>query len=154
MREIRSMVKIDAPSAYMPVPFVQLKAPLISTILPLLFGLEVVQQNVSLLALLTPIADNDATAVDDLAGISFTVQDAETCPFTEHLSIRHLDERDLVFRAKRDDQLLVGLLFTSFVENAHVCLSSVKGFGCFAQAAGETIVDEGKTEDTCNENVN
>ena len=115
----------------MPVAFVDRKAPFISvtsTMLPLLLGLEVVQQNVSLLALLTPVADNNAAAVNDLASISLTVQDAKTCPFTKHLSIGHLDERDLVFGAKRNDQLLVGLLFTSFVENTHVCLSSIEGF--------------------------
>lgn len=107
----------------------------------LLLSLEVVQQHVPLLALLTPIADNNAAAVDNLASISLTIEYAEASPFTEHLSIRHLDERDLVFRAQCDDELLVGLLFASFVENAHVGLSAIEGFGGFAQTAGETVVD-------------
>lgn len=39
----------------------------------LLLGLEVVEQNATLLALLTPVADNDAGAVYDLAGVAFTI---------------------------------------------------------------------------------
>jgi hypothetical protein len=118
------------------------------TLPPLLLSLEVVQQHVPLLALLTPIADNHAAAVDDLAGIPLTIQHAESSPFAEHLSIRHLDERDFVFGAQSNDELLVGFLLTSFVQNAHVGLSAVEGFGGFAQAAGETIVNESETEDT------
>jgi len=39
----------------------------------LLLGLEVVEQNATLLALLTPVADNDAGAVHDLTGVAFTI---------------------------------------------------------------------------------
>ena len=39
----------------------------------LLLGLEVVEQNATLLALFTPVADDDAGAVHDLAGIAFTI---------------------------------------------------------------------------------
>ena len=39
----------------------------------LLLGLEVVEQNATLLALLTPVADDDAGAVHDLAGVAFTI---------------------------------------------------------------------------------
>jgi hypothetical protein len=118
---------------------------------PLLLRLEVVQQHISLLALLTPVPDNDAAAVDDLASIALTVQYAQASPLAEHLSVRHLDERDLVFGAQRDDQFLVGLLFATFIQDAHVGLSAVEGFGCFTQAAGETVVDECEAKDTWSE---
>ena len=39
----------------------------------LLLGLEVVEQNATLLALLTPVADDDAGAVYDLTGVAFTI---------------------------------------------------------------------------------
>lgn len=39
----------------------------------LLLGLEVVQEDAALLGLLTPILDNDARAVDNLAGVALTV---------------------------------------------------------------------------------
>ena len=39
----------------------------------LLLGLEVVEENGALLGVLTPVLDNDARAVDDLAGVSLTV---------------------------------------------------------------------------------
>jgi len=39
----------------------------------LLLGLEVVEEDRALLGLLTPILDNDARAVNDLAGVTLTV---------------------------------------------------------------------------------
>ena len=39
----------------------------------LLLGLEVVEEDGALLRLLTPVLDDDARAVDDLAGVAFTV---------------------------------------------------------------------------------
>jgi len=39
----------------------------------LLLGLEVVEEDAALLGLLTPILDDDARAVDDLAGVAFAV---------------------------------------------------------------------------------
>lgn len=40
----------------------------------LLLGLEVVEEDGALLRLLTPVADDDAGAVDDLAGVALTVE--------------------------------------------------------------------------------
>lgn len=42
----------------------------------LLLGLEVLEEDGTFLALFTPVTDNDAGAVDDLARVSFTVKDA------------------------------------------------------------------------------
>lgn len=42
----------------------------------LLLGLEVVEEDGALLRLLTPILDDNARAVDNLAGISLTIQNA------------------------------------------------------------------------------
>jgi hypothetical protein len=39
----------------------------------LLLGLEVVEEDVALLGLLTPVLDDDARAVDDLAGVTLAV---------------------------------------------------------------------------------
>jgi hypothetical protein len=39
----------------------------------LLLGLEVVEEDGALLRLLTPVLDDNARAVDDLAGVAFTV---------------------------------------------------------------------------------
>jgi hypothetical protein len=115
----------------------------------LLLALEVVQQNASLLALLAPVLDDDAGAVDDLASIALTIQDAQAGPFAELLSIGNLDQRDLVLGAQRNNELLVGFFFAGFVEDAHVRLTTIESLGGFAQAAGKTIVDEGDLEDTC-----
>lgn len=42
----------------------------------LLLGLEVVEEDGALLGLLTPVLDDDARAVDDLAGVTLTVENA------------------------------------------------------------------------------
>ena len=38
-----------------------------------MLGLEVVEKDAALLGLLTPVTDDNARAVDDLAGVSLTV---------------------------------------------------------------------------------
>lgn len=38
-----------------------------------MLGLEVVEKDAALLGLLTPVADDNARAVDDLAGVTLTV---------------------------------------------------------------------------------
>ena len=47
---------------------------------PLLLGLEVVEQNRTLLRLLTPILDDDAAAIDDFPCVAFAVDLACTHP--------------------------------------------------------------------------
>lgn len=42
----------------------------------LFIGLEIVEQDGALLTLLTPIPNDDARAVDDLASVAFTVESA------------------------------------------------------------------------------
>jgi len=110
----------------------------------LLFGLEVVEEHVPLLALLTPITDDYAGAVDDFARISFSVENAQARPLAQQLAIGNFDQRNLMFRAQRNNELLVSLLFTSFIQNTHVGLATVEGFAGLAKAAGETVVDEGE----------
>lgn len=48
--------------------------------LDLLLSLEVLEEDGTFLALLTPVPNNDAGAVDDLTRVSFTVKDAYTIP--------------------------------------------------------------------------
>jgi hypothetical protein len=112
----------------------------------LLLGLEVVEEDAALLGLLTPVLDDNARAVDDLAGVALTVNLAETSPLAELLAIRDLDERNLVLGAQGNDELLVRLLLAGLVENAHVRLATVEGLGRLAQTAGKSVVDEGELE--------
>jgi hypothetical protein len=133
--------------------------------LALLFGLEVVEEDRSLLRLLTPVLDDNTGAVNNLACVSLAVQHTystyqhrpspasqiiltQTSPLAQLLSIRNLDQGDLVLRAKRNDQLLVCLLLTSLVQDTHVCLASVEGLGSFAQTTGQTIVHQSELENT------
>jgi hypothetical protein len=124
----------------------------------LLLGLEVVEEDGALLRLLTPVLDDNARAVDNLARVTLTVdlayrklaltphsefiQRTKTGPLAELLAIGDLDERDLVLRAERNNELLVGFLLASLVEDAHVSLAAVEGLGGLAETAGKTVVDE------------
>jgi hypothetical protein len=114
----------------------------------LLLSLEVVEEDRALLGLLTPVLDDNARAVDDLAGVTLTVKLAETDPLAEHLSIGNLDEGDLVLGAQSNDELLVSLLLAALVEDTHVGLTAVEGLGGLAQTTGKTIVDQSNAEDT------
>ena len=66
----------------------------------------------------------------------------ETSPLAELLAVGDLDQRDLVLAAESDNELLVGLLLASLVEDAHVGLTTVKGLGGLTETAGKTVVDE------------
>jgi hypothetical protein len=70
----------------------------------------------------------------------------KTSPLSELLAIGNLDKRDLVLAAERNNKLLVGLLLTCLVQNAHVCLATVEGLGGLAQTAGKSVVDESELE--------
>jgi len=131
----------------------------------LLLGLEVVKEDAALLGLLTPILDDDARAVDHLTGVTLTIDLAYTfispapttnplpsekltqsSPLAKLLAIGDLDERNLVLAAQRNDKLLVRLLLTRLVEDAHVRLATVEGLGGLAQTAGESVVDQSELE--------
>jgi len=106
------------------------------------------KENIALLRLLTPVADNNARAVDDLPGVTFAVEHAETSPFTELLAVGYLNEGDFVLGAQSLDELLVCVFVAVFVENAHVGLTTIEGLGSLAEATSKTIVDESMAEDT------
>lgn len=85
----------------------------------------------------------DRSNVDRSLGVELT----ETGPLAELLAVGDLDQRDLVLAAESDDELLVGLLLASLVEDAHVGLAAVEGLGGLTETAGEAVVDEGDLED-------
>lgn len=72
----------------------------------------------------------------------------ETDPLAEHLSVRNLDQGDLVLGAQSDNELLVSLLLATLVEDTHVSLTAVESLGGLTETTGKTIVDEGDAQDT------
>ena len=91
---------------------------------PLLTSLEVLQENVHGLRLLTEILDDDAGAADNLAGVTLAVNLAEAGPLAELLGIRNLDQVDVVLSAQSLDQLDVLLLSAGLDKDSHVGLTS------------------------------
>lgn len=72
----------------------------------------------------------------------------ETDPLAEHLSVRNLDEGDLVLGAESDNELLVSLLLAALVEDTHVGLAAVEGLGGLTETTGKTVVDQGDAQNT------
>jgi hypothetical protein len=64
------------------------------------------------------------------------------------LSVRNLDQRNLVLGAESDDELLVCLLLAGLVQDAHVGGLSVQVLGCLAETTGKTIVDESNLQNS------
>jgi hypothetical protein len=83
-----------------------------------------IQKDVHGLRLFTKVLDNDAGASNDLASVTFTVNLAETGPFTKLLGIGDLNQVDVVLGAKSLDKLDVLLLGTSLDKNSQVSLTS------------------------------
>ena len=112
-----------------------------------LAALEVLEENVETLGLLTVVLDDNARAADDLTGVTLTVDLAETGPGTKGLGVGHLKEVDLVLVAESLDELEVLGLVAGLDENAKVGLTTVKGLGALTETTGETVVDESLLED-------
>ena len=113
----------------------------------LLLGLEVVEEDGALLGLLTPVLDDDARAVDDLAGVALTVDLAETSPGAKDLRVTDLDQVDLVLRTESFDQLDVLGLRARLNENAQMRLTLVERLRALAETASKTVMDEGVLQD-------
>lgn len=93
------------------------------------------------------LLNNNTRAPHDLTGVALPVDLAKTGPGTEDLRVTDLDERDFVRRAEGLDELDVLGFGAGLDEDAEVGLTPVEGFGAFAQAAGEAVVDEGSLQD-------
>lgn len=76
------------------------------------------------LALFTIILDNNARATNNLAGITLTINLAQTNPLAKLLGIFNLDEVDVVFGAESLDELGVLLFSALLVEDAKMGLTS------------------------------
>ncbi len=84
--------------------------------------LEVVQQYVEGLRLLTEVADHNARAGDHLAGLRLLVELAQTSPLAELLRVGDLDQVDVVLKAQRLNQPNVLGLLAVLSQNAKVSL--------------------------------
>jgi hypothetical protein len=82
-----------------------------------------------------------------MCGVVWDIR-TETNPLAEHLSVRNLDERDLVLRAESNNELLVSLLLAALVQDTHVGLAAVESLGGLTETTGETVVDEGDAQNT------
>lgn len=114
---------------------------------PCLERLEVREEDIEALALLTVVAHHDARAANDLPRVALAVDLAETGPRAQGLGVGDLEEVDLVLGAEGLDELDVLLLRARLNQDTEVGLAAVEGLGTLAEAARETVVDEGLLED-------
>ena len=114
--------------------------------------LEVIEDNVQTLAVGAKVFDDDTAAAYDLAGISLTIDFAETSPGAQNLRVTDFDEVDLVLGAESLDELDVFGLGTGLYQDAKVSLALVQGFGALPETASETIVNECVLQDLLDRN--
>lgn len=105
--------------------------------------LEVVEEDGPLLGLFTPVLDDNARAVYDLASVTLAVKSTETSPLSQLLSVGNLDQWNLVLGAKSLDELLVGLFLAGLIQHTHVGLTPVEGLGGLTNTTGKSVVDKG-----------
>ena len=104
--------------------------------------LEVVEEDVETLALDTVLLDDNARASDDFAGVTLTVNLAETSPGTKDLGVTDLNEVNLVLSTEGLDELDVLGLSAGLDEDAKVSLTLVESLGTLAETTSETVVNE------------
>ena len=109
--------------------------------------LEVVEEDVKTLGLNTVVLDDNARAADDFAGVTLTIDLAQTSPGTEDLGVTNLNKIDLVLGAEGLNELNVLGLSAGLDEDAEVGLALVEGLGALTETASETVVDEGVLQD-------
>lgn len=108
------------------------------------------KENLSLGRVLAPVGDNSDTAANNLSGVAVTVKLSKTNPLTELLSIRNLDERDLVLGlvAKGLNKLDVRLLSDRVAEDGKNSLAGRESLGGRSQTTGKTVVGKSNAEST------
>lgn len=67
-------------------------------------------------------------------------------PLSKLLAIGHLDQRDLVLRAQRHNELLVRLLLARLIEDAHMRLASIERLARLTEPTRKPVVDERELE--------
>jgi len=94
------------------------------------------------LGISTEIFDDDAATANNLAGVTLTIDLAETSPSAKNLGVSNLDQVGAVFGAKGLDEFDVFSLSASLDENTEVSLSLVEGLGTLTKTTSETIMDK------------
>jgi hypothetical protein len=75
----------------------------------LMLGLDVVLDDVMSRALLSPVANDDGWAADDLPGLALGIQLAKAGPLAQLLVGVYLDDGDLKTTKKKLDSMFLGL---------------------------------------------
>jgi hypothetical protein len=105
-----------------------------------------VQDELLGIALLTPVPDHSAGALDNLAGLALLVKLGEANPLAELLALNTLDDADGVLLGKRLDKADVLSRVAVRGQDAKVSLTTVQGLDALAETAGNAIVHKGLLE--------
>lgn len=100
-----------------------------------------------MLRLLSKVTDNDTVATDDVLGNTILVNLAKTNPLTKLLGVRNLEELDLVLGTESLNKTKVFLLLARLSQDTKMGLTAVQGLDTLTDTTGETVVDQGATED-------
>jgi hypothetical protein len=88
------------------------------------------------------LLDYNARTTHNLASIPVTVNLAKARPFSQHLRITNLDERNGMRRAKRFNEFDILCFRAGLNKHAKVGLTPVQCFCALTQAAGKPVMFE------------
>ena len=108
-----------------------------------LAALEVVKEDMESLGVSTEILNDNTAAANDLAGVTLTIDFAETSPGTKNLGVSDLDQVGTMLRAKGLNKLDVFSLSASLDQNTEVGFTLVEGLGTLTKTTSKTIMDKG-----------
>jgi len=108
--------------------------------------LDVVQDVLARGGLLTPRADDDARAANDLDGLALGVEARQASPLAQGLVVLNLDQGDVVLLAQRGDELGVRRLIARVGQHAQVRLTAIQRLDGLMQAAGQAIVEHRRAQ--------
>lgn len=91
----------------------------------------------------TEILNDNTAAANDLAGVTLTIDFAETSPGTKNFGISDLDQVGTMLRAKGLNKLDVFSLSASLDQNTEVGFTLIEGLGALTKTTSKTIMDKG-----------
>ena len=107
-----------------------------------LAALEVIKEDMESLGVSTEILNDNTAAANDLAGVTLTIDFAETSPGTKNFGISDLDQVGAMLRAKGLNKLDVFSLSASLDQNTEVGFTLIEGLGALTKTTSKTIMDK------------
>lgn len=106
----------------------------------LLLALDVLKNNSQSGTVLTKVSNDSARALDDLSGVSLSINLAESTPLTKGLSLRDLDQRNLAISTESLNQTGVHSLIAILSKEANLGNTTVQSLHSQTETTLESLM--------------